>query len=139
MLAMYDLPLRFFLCKNLFFELSCYLWYKKHVTENRKWASTLRFVIWNLSKNFRFWLVWLELRESKALSSLNLSVQSIIIFRGPCIRWATEMFKIFKLSKFNNNYLRGQFLYPERGQKQTFFDPLPPHLVHVVIEWPLMQ
>ena len=31
--------------------------------------------------------------------------------------------------------LRGQFLYPERGQKQTFFDP-PPHLVHVVIESP---
>ena len=29
--------------------------------------------------------------------------------------------------------LCGQFLYPERGQKQTFFDPL--HLVHVVIEW----
>ena len=22
--------------------------------------------------------------------------------------------------------LRGQFLYPERGQKQTFFDPVPP-------------
>ena len=22
--------------------------------------------------------------------------------------------------------LRGQFLYPELGQKQTFFDPLPP-------------
>ena len=34
--------------------------------------------------------------------------------------------------------LRGQFLYPERGQKQTFLDPLPPHLVHVVIEWPIM-
>ena len=33
--------------------------------------------------------------------------------------------------------LRGQFLYPERGQKQTFFDPLPPQLVHVVIECPL--
>ena len=33
--------------------------------------------------------------------------------------------------------VRGQFLYPEHGQKQTFFDPLPPHLVHVVIEWPL--
>ena len=30
--------------------------------------------------------------------------------------------------------LRGQFLYPQRGQKQTFLDPLPPHLVHVVIE-----
>ena len=35
--------------------------------------------------------------------------------------------------------LRGQFLYPERGQKQTFFDPFPPHLVHVVIEWPLAK
>ena len=34
--------------------------------------------------------------------------------------------------------MRGQFLYPERGQKQTFFDPLPPHLVHVVIECPLI-
>ena len=30
--------------------------------------------------------------------------------------------------------LRGQFLYPKCGQKQTFFDPFPPHLVHVVIE-----
>ena len=30
-----------------------------------------------------------------------------------------------------------QFLYRERGQKQTFFDPLPPHLVHVVIDCPL--
>ena len=27
---------------------------------------------------------------------------------------------------------------PLRGQKQTFFDPLPPHFVHVVIEWPLI-
>ena len=35
------------------------------------------------------------------------------------------------------NTLRGQFLYPERGRKQTFFDPLPLHLVHVVIECPL--
>ena len=30
--------------------------------------------------------------------------------------------------------LRGKFLYPKRGLKQTIFDPLPPHLVHVVIE-----
>ena len=30
--------------------------------------------------------------------------------------------------------LRGQFLYPKRGQKQTFFDPLP-HLVHVLSYW----
>ena len=32
--------------------------------------------------------------------------------------------------------LRGQFLYPERGLKQTFFELLPPPLVHVVIECP---
>ena len=32
--------------------------------------------------------------------------------------------------------LCGQFFYPDRGQKQTFFDPISPHLVHVVIEWP---
>ena len=38
---------------------------------------------------------------------------------------------------FHHPALRGQFLYPERGQKQTFFEPLPPYLVHVVIEWPL--
>ena len=36
-----------------------------------------------------------------------------------------------------NCIFRGQFLYPERGQKQAFFDPLPPRLVYVVIEWPL--
>ena len=27
---------------------------------------------------------------------------------------------------------------PERGQRQTFFDPLP-HLVHLVIAWPPEQ
>ena len=32
--------------------------------------------------------------------------------------------------------MRGKFLYPERGQKQTFFDRLPPNLVHIVIECP---
>ena len=33
--------------------------------------------------------------------------------------------------------LCGQFLYPEGGQKQTFLTPSP-HLVHVVIERPLL-
>ena len=33
--------------------------------------------------------------------------------------------------------LCGQFLYPEQWTKTEFFDPLPPHLVHVVIDWPL--
>jgi hypothetical protein len=32
--------------------------------------------------------------------------------------------------------LRGQFLFPERGIF-FFLTPSPPHLVHVVIEWPL--
>ena len=32
--------------------------------------------------------------------------------------------------------LHGQFSYPKCGQTPTFFDPYPPHLVHVVIEWP---
>ena len=35
--------------------------------------------------------------------------------------------------------LRGQFLYPEHGQKQIFFDLLPPHLVHIFNEWPLTR
>ena len=35
--------------------------------------------------------------------------------------------------------LHGQFLYPKRGQKKIFFDPLPPHLVHVVIECHLAE
>ena len=35
--------------------------------------------------------------------------------------------------------LLGQSLYPERGQKQIFFDPLPHHVVHVVIECPLIM
>ena len=39
--------------------------------------------------------------------------------------------------KIRNLCQRGQLKYPERGQKQTFFDPLPhPHLVHVFIECP---
>ena len=35
--------------------------------------------------------------------------------------------------------LCGQFLYPEHGQKQTFLTPSPPHIVHVVIEYPLSE
>ena len=59
---------------------------------------------------------------------------------------AQNIYNLFMCKGAFNNYvdkilpfyapspLLGQFLYPERGQKQTFFDPLPPHLVHVVIE-----
>ena len=58
----------------------------------------------------------------------------------------TERRKLICLGSFNNYVdrilpffnptpLSGQFLYHERGQKQTFFYSLPPHLVHVVIEW----
>ena len=38
---------------------------------------------------------------------------------------------------FDPSPLRGQFLYPERGQNRHFLTPSPPHLVHVVIECPL--
>ena len=54
-------------------------------------------------------------------------------------------FAIHHMGSFNNYVdrnlpfvdppsLRGHFVYPERGQKPTIFDPVPPHLVHVVIE-----
>ena len=43
-----------------------------------------------------------------------------------------------KIPKNGHCVMCGQFLYPERGQKQTLFDPLPPHLVHVVINGPLL-
>ena len=46
-------------------------------------------------------------------------------------------FKCLRKIQLNTVPLRGQFLYSELGQKQTFFDTLPPHLIHVVIEWPL--
>ena len=32
----------------------------------------------------------------------------------------------------------GHFLYPERGQGQKFFEPLP-NIVYLVIEWTLMD
>ena len=36
-------------------------------------------------------------------------------------------------------FLLGQISYPEIEQKQTFWPPSPPHLGHVVIEWPLVS
>ena len=35
--------------------------------------------------------------------------------------------------------LRGQFLYPERGQKQTFFDPSPLILSTLLLNGPFPQ
>ena len=61
-----------------------------------------------------------------------------------------ETFKMIKLSRNlgliflplgviqqlrgQNFALRGKFLYSKCGQKKAFFDPLPPHFVHIVIE-----
>ena len=39
--------------------------------------------------------------------------------------------------KSRSTFLIKLRLYPKRGQKQNFFDPLQPHLVHVAIECPL--
>ena len=65
---------------------------------------------------------------------ISIKFQYDIEFRGHSTTTWTEFCHFLTPSPF-----REQFLYPERGQKQTFFDPLPPHLVHVVIEWPLMS
>ena len=58
-----------------------------------------------------------------------------MLLKGGIQQQRGQNFAIF----FTPSLLWGQFLYPHRGQKQRFFDPLPPHLVHVVIEWPLIK
>ena len=85
------------------------------------------------------------------LSQSNLLVQDLIILSRLLLLLHIVMF--WRQGAFTNYvdrichfltppYLRGLFLYPECGQKQTFFDPPPPpppHLVHVVIECPLIK
>ena len=58
--------------------------------------------------------------------------QTNVIFLGGIQQLCRQNFAIFKPPS-----LGGQFLYPERGQIQTFSDPLssPPHPVYLVIEW----
>ena len=64
--------------------------------------------------------------------NVNVDINETFAFRGHSTTMWTECCHFL-----TPHPLRGQFLYPERGQKQTFFDTLPPHSVHVVIEWPL--
>ena len=49
------------------------------------------------------------------------TVFSICLWKGAFNNYVDRI-----LLFFDPPPLRGQFLYPERGQKQTFFDPLPP-------------
>ena len=94
-----------------------------------------------------FHLLWMPDFESPQLSLINWNPR-LLKKKAPSKQSVTKN----KLSKgafknyvdrilpfFDPPPLRGQFLYPERGQKQTFFDPSPLHLVHVVIEWPLIR
>ena len=86
----------------------------------------------------------------------GLQCKSVWKVRGtPCSllenRMCESNFELRVTKRSFNNYvdrilqffapppLRGQFLHPVRGQNQTFFDLIPPHLVHVVIEWPLKK
>ena len=71
-----------------------------------------------------------QFAEKAQLSRMNLSevpsenTQPWIVFRlynVTILQLHGQNFAIF-----NPSPLRGQFLYPERGQKQTFLTPLPP-------------
>ena len=57
-----------------------------------------------------------DLTAQKLQLSLNLRN------KGAFNNYVDRILPFFDLPPF----LDGQFLYPERGQKQTFFDPLPP-------------
>ena len=77
----------------------------------------------------------MTLQKPSLLSSIQKSkeaaavVCAILFYRGSFNNYVDRI-----LTFFDHPHLRGQFLYPEREQKQTFFDPFPPHLVHIVIE-----
>ena len=78
------------------------------------------------------WFIKVLMMMTRYICTLRLSYRIRRYSKG---KWS-----IFnhQLKCFAPPPLRGQFLYPKCGQKQTFFDPLPPHLVHVVIKWPLV-
>ena len=53
-------------------------------------------------------------------STDTLSYINNKVYKGPFNNYVDRILRFF------DPRLRGQFLCPERGQKQTFFDPLPP-------------
>ena len=59
------------------------------------------------------------MRNMHILDNKILVKFALLIVRGHSTTTWTEV------CHFLTPPLRGQFLYPERGQKQTFFDPLP--------------
>ena len=97
--------------------------YKRKMGQIFVWASQNIWILSSFNKCTVFqgivcircccWTKHLE----KARGIQQLRGQNFAIFWPPPPAWAV--------------------LYPERRQKPTYFDPLPPHLVHVVIDWPL--
>ena len=84
-------------------------------------------------KSFDLWQISYSIYQQNS-AELGLKTKTKVMkeFRGHSTTTWTE-FMIF----LTPPPLRWQFLYPGRGLQQTFFDPLPPYLFHVVIEWPL--
>ena len=85
-------------------------------------------------KSFDLWQISYSIYQQNS-AELGLKTKTKVMkeFRGHSTTTWTE-FMIF----LTPPPLRWQFLYPGRGLQQTFFDPLPPYLFHVVIEWPLI-
>ena len=72
----------------------------------------------------------LEQRVKKSLHVENCKALRVCLIGLPKGAFNNYMDKILPFS--DPPPLRGQFLYPECGQNQTFFDLFPPHLVHVL-------
>ena len=70
-----------------------------------------------------FWLVFTKIHRavSKFLVCTIIVHVKYNLHKGAFNNYVDRI-----LPFFDPPPLRGQFLYPERGQKQTFFDPLPP-------------
>ena len=73
--------------------------------------------------NVSRWIIWIcnQIYANFLKLSKQTGIVSFSILQGVIQQLRGQNFAIFLPPS-----LRGQFLYPERGQKQTFFDPLPP-------------
>jgi hypothetical protein len=117
---------------------SAFLVTKLHDT----WYETVVFLMWRIWRPILCALpavVTMRLLESVSLQpvtqrcSARVRKEWVRFIRGHSTTMWTEF------CHFLTPLLCGQFLYPERGQKQTFLTPSSPHLVHLFIEWPLIN
>ena len=94
---------------------------------NSGWANSIR-----LSISVFLFLLYIPAKSGWAFAQLahpftvpllhvGTYCQDAITIKGAFINYVDRI-----LPFLTPLSLPGQFLYPERGQKQTFFDPLPP-------------